>query len=111
MNLKTKDEVYDYVVKETKNFCENKSFRCTAEKVSHDLSISRSLASHYLNEFVKDGFFIKINSRPVCFLDKTQIQENFCIRLEDLVFDFREEMCIRDSHNDLPEPDMPNADF
>lgn len=109
MSLKTKDEVYDYVVKETKNFCENKSFRCTAEKVSHDLSISRSLASHYLNEFVKDGFFIKINSRPVCFLDKTQIQENFCIRLEDPVFDFREDFLKAISSGENKKIDFEKA--
>lgn len=46
-----------------------------AEDISRHLNIHRSNASHYLNRLVKNGKAIKINGRPVYFLDKEETEK------------------------------------
>jgi transcriptional regulator with AAA-type ATPase domain len=46
-----------------------------AEDISRSLSIHRSNASHYLNRLVKKGEAIKINGRPVNFLDRGEVEK------------------------------------
>lgn len=56
----------------------------TASKTSHAqahaaflasrLQLSRNVVSQYLNEMVKEGLVIKVNSRPVLFLDKQSLE-------------------------------------
>jgi sigma-54 dependent transcriptional regulator of gfr operon len=60
--------------------------KLSASALSNDLNISRSLASQYLNAFVKEGVLIKIAVRPVCFLYKKVIEEKFQVSLEENVF-------------------------
>lgn len=45
------------------------------------LSLERSSASRYLNQLVKDGSLIKINSRPVVFFHKLVLEEFFLTTL------------------------------
>lgn len=60
-----KDQIINYVIKnsDSKKEWENN----TAQKISDKLHVSRNIVSQYLNEFVKNGDFGKINSRPVLF--------------------------------------------
>jgi sigma-54 dependent transcriptional regulator of gfr operon len=60
-----KDKIYDYIVDHCRNL---DSWQLnTAAAVSVYFNVSRNIVSQYLNEFVKDGTFGKINSRPVIF--------------------------------------------
>lgn len=66
----------------------------SANAISKEMHISRSLASQYLNELVKEGIIFKINTRPVYFLHRQKIEEQFQLHLKDTEFydleDFRE---------------------
>lgn len=46
----------------------------TASDIRELFSIKRNTASKYLNELVKDGELIKINSRPVFFMDRKFVE-------------------------------------
>ncbi|HFD6921599.1 TPA: sigma 54-interacting transcriptional regulator, partial [Enterococcus faecium] len=60
-----KERIVTYVTEnsEIKDRWENN----TAQKISEKLNVSRNIVSQYLNEFVKNGEFGKINTRPVVF--------------------------------------------
>ncbi len=65
--LSTKEEVYGYLEKISRNFSTKELKQFTANDISENLNISRNLASQYLNELVKEARAIKVNSRPVYF--------------------------------------------
>ncbi|WP_259335350.1 sigma 54-interacting transcriptional regulator [Bombilactobacillus bombi] len=63
MNLKI--QIKNYVKENSKN---DKDWKYnSANYLSQKLQVSRNIVSQYLNEFVRDGSFGKINSRPVLF--------------------------------------------
>ena len=64
----TKREILSYVKEKTDNINFNDVSSFTASSISESLSISRSLASQYLNELHREGHLIKVSSRPVMFL-------------------------------------------
>lgn len=74
------------------NYCK----RCTLEeewnhfeellnthKIAQEFSISRSLASQYLNDFVKEKHLIKISSRPVVFLSRDVLETKYQIKVKE----------------------------
>lgn len=73
--VKTKKEVLRYVQSKTHAQSQQTLTQTTAYEVSKELNISRALASQYLNELTKEGAVIKINSRPVYFLDRKTLEE------------------------------------
>lgn len=68
--ITTKAEVLKYVKDTTETFSVCNSKLLTAQAVSQSLSISRSLASQYLNELFNERYLIKVCSRPVLFMHK-----------------------------------------
>ncbi len=73
-----KERIVNYVTEnsEIKTKWENN----TAQKIAEKLNVSRNIVSQYLNEFVKDGEFGKINTRPVIFFslpEKVSTQQIF----------------------------------
>ncbi|MCC2859301.1 hypothetical protein, partial [Longicatena sp. 210702-DFI.1.204] len=58
----------------------------SAHILSSELHISRSLASQYLNGFVKEGLLVKIATRPVYFLSRKNIEEQFQVQLKESMF-------------------------
>ena len=79
--VKTKKEVLRYVQSKTHAQGQQTLTQTTAYEVSKELNISRALASQYLNELTKEGAVIKINSRPVYFLDRKTLEETHGVRL------------------------------
>lgn len=79
--VRTKKEVFDYVQDRTRNYTKATLDCLTANAISKELSISRALASQYLNELVKDGVVVKVNSRPVYFFHRKELEESNGIRL------------------------------
>lgn len=51
------------------------SAKLSAQAVAEEFSISRNLASQYLNEWEKEGLLIKTASRPVYFFPNAKLQE------------------------------------
>lgn len=64
----TKREILSYVKDLTNKANFNNVSSFTASSISESLSVSRSLASQYLNELHREGYLIKVSSRPVMFL-------------------------------------------
>lgn len=82
----TKSEILSYCMKKTIDTDLKDITQLSANILSNNLNISRSLASQYLNAFVKEGVLIKIATRPVCFLHKKVIEERFQASLKENVF-------------------------
>ncbi len=85
--INTKQEILDYIAQETGKLESGHYDAFTAAAVCERLSVSRNLASQYLNEGFKDGSLLKVSTRPVYFLDKkvllerlslTAINDEFC---------------------------------
>ena len=53
-----------------------------ATELGKKLGLSRNWISQYLNEYYNDGTFIKINTRPVVFIDREALEEKFQIRVD-----------------------------
>lgn len=80
--MTTKAEVLNYIREVTDTFDFENSKVASATAVSQTLSISRSLASQYLNELYRESLLIKISARPVLFLDKEVLKYTYGIPLE-----------------------------
>lgn len=71
----TKDLILECICDLTDHFDFTQVSAFTASAISSQLHISRSLASQYLNELVKEKVVMKINSRPVYFLHRKKMEE------------------------------------
>lgn len=74
------------------NTIKEKYKRNNAMELSEQLGLSRNWISQYLNEFYNDGTFIKINTRPVVFLDKKELEKLYSVQLEESLFTSFQEM-------------------
>lgn len=81
-----KDEVLVNIIKKSERFNLQNLQRCTASALSEELSISRSLASHYLNELADCHTFVKIVTRPVIFLHRQTIEDAHGIVIQEKEF-------------------------
>lgn len=72
--VNTKEEVYSYLERISRDFAMKDLKHFTANDISEILNISRNLASQYLNELVKEKRAIKVNSRPVYFFHKRNVE-------------------------------------
>lgn len=85
--LSTVNEIKEYIVNQTKNLDFANLTLFTANYVSEQTNISRSLASQYLNDLHKAGHLIKINSRPVYFFSKQILELRYQNKFERIEFD------------------------
>ena len=69
--------ILNYMNDLTQNFDFTQVSHFTASSIAKEMHISRSLASQYLNELVKEKLVMKINSRPVYFLHRQKMEELF----------------------------------
>lgn len=86
MAQNTKQVILQELKQRTKEFVFTNLISFTANEISEQMNVSRSLASYYLNDAFKEGLIIKINSRPVIFLDKEALEKEYRIKLEQLEF-------------------------
>lgn len=73
--LKNKDKVLKSLKELSKNMDLKVVKGITAEEISSKLNIKRNAVSHLLNELYNDGKVVKINTRPVYFIDKEVYEE------------------------------------
>lgn len=74
--MTNKDKIFDTLKNLTKKCIDNGEHGVTAIQISTYLNIQRNTVSHYLNELYKECKILKINSRPVYFLDKSVYENN-----------------------------------
>lgn len=74
------------------NTIKEKYKRNNASDLGQILGLSRNWISQYLNEYFNDGTFIKINTRPVVFLDKKELEKLYQVELEKNLFPSFQEM-------------------
>ena len=53
-----------------------------ASQLGTQLGLSRNWICQYLNDYYNDGTFIKVNTRPVVFIDREALEEKFQIRVD-----------------------------
>ncbi|MEF2782690.1 sigma 54-interacting transcriptional regulator [Erysipelotrichaceae bacterium HCN-30851] len=78
-----KEQVYKQVIDLTK---QGDIQNANAQWIADQLHVSRNMISQYLNEFFNDGLFLKINTRPVLFLDSTTLEEKYHIHIPNNVY-------------------------
>ncbi len=98
--LSTKEEVFHYLEKISREFTLRELKFFTANHISESLNISRNLASQYLNELVKEQKAIKINSRPVYFFHKKNVERSAQVRLDSCVFSGLDEFQMKCRNGD-----------
>lgn len=70
----TEKEIYSYVKSITRGLPDTLLERFTTNSVSKNLSISRNLASHYLNDLVRMGEVVKAGTKPVYYFSKSDLE-------------------------------------
>lgn len=93
--ISTREEVYSYLEKISREFKVNDLKRFTANSISGSMNISRTLACQYLNELVKEQRAIKVNSRPVYYFHKKNIERCTQTQFDICVFSSREEFVMK----------------
>lgn len=92
MNIRTREEILQYVIRHTENFQENLDLQpFTASAVADEIKISRNLASSYLNDMVKEELLVKVGGRPVSFLHKKTLEKQYHLQIEQSEFDYPED--------------------
>lgn len=82
----TQKDILQYISDQTKRFQKADPEVFTANYLAGALNISQNSASQYLNEFAKEGILVKTNSRPVYFLHRETLEEEYHIRMNCSVF-------------------------
>ncbi|WP_411170074.1 sigma 54-interacting transcriptional regulator [Clostridium sp. MB05] len=77
-----KNQILKMLKEKTKNITIDTLEELTATNISNELKISRNLASQYLNEFVNERKAIKVNRRPVYFLDVEELELKYKKRID-----------------------------
>lgn len=91
MGNSTKELILEYMRNLSEHFDFTMVHQLTASTISDEMHISRSLASQYLNELVKEKRVIKVNSRPVYFLHRKKMEELYATPFqEDDFYDLEE---------------------
>lgn len=91
MAISTKDLILNHLSELSENFDFTQVNHFTASSISDELHISRSLASQYLNELVKEDVVIKVNSRPVYFFHRKMMEEIYQTKFQrDDFYDLEE---------------------
>ena len=86
MTISTKNEILEYLLSKKVELDLRNIEEFSAHILSSELHISRSLASQYLNGFVKEGLLVKIATRPVYFLSRKNIEEQFQVQFKESMF-------------------------
>jgi len=89
--MSNKNKVLALVKERTQSFEDSKEFTTfgiTANEISELLGFQRSYSSHILNELNKEGKLIKVNTRPVYFIEREAFERKIEKKLTgDLIFD------------------------
>lgn len=74
--LKNKDRVYNRLKQLTEGVNEYEKPGFTAEEIANFLVLKRNVVSHLLNQLYEEGKAVKINTRPVYFIEREYYENN-----------------------------------
>lgn len=72
-------EILQHLESKINEFDQNQLSSFTTSAISRKMHLSRSSSSKYLNDMMRKGILIKINSRPVYFLPKKKLESTYGI--------------------------------
>ena len=87
-----KEIVFEELKKRCEEYAIEEHTRFTAVSIADALHISRNTVSQYLNERVKTGDVIKINSRPVYFFVREAVENKWSGVVTKCTFDSFEQL-------------------
>ena len=70
----TRDEILRHLDKITREMSPSSVNPFTTARIASDCTVSRNLASQYLNDLVRDGLAVKVNARPVLFFHRRGLE-------------------------------------
>ncbi|MDQ0360118.1 sigma 54-interacting transcriptional regulator [Breznakia pachnodae] len=80
--MNTKEKVYIYIEENYQSINWEDLHTFSASAIAEQFNVSRNVVSQYLNELVEEKRLIKINSRPVIFVPRILVTNNYEV-LED----------------------------
>ncbi len=90
--LETKQELLRHLDAATRTLDFSSLAPFTTAHIASSIMVSRNLASQYLNELVREGQAVKINTRPVIFLHKRGVERFLQTRFDRCEFDSVEDL-------------------
>ena len=88
----TLKEVYVHLDKITRDVDSGELDRFTTSSIASEISVSRTLASQHLNELVRKGLAIKVDSRPVFYFHKRGLERYLHSGLDQSVYSTIDEL-------------------
>ena len=79
----TEKELFSYLASITREVGTSDLKRYTTAEIARSLSISRNLASQYLNDLVRNGFIVRAGLRPVCYFSRREMERFLQTRITD----------------------------
>lgn len=78
----TRRDIYSYLDFQTREFDPARLERFTTQDIASAVSVSRNLASQYLNDLVREGLVVKVGTRPLYYLHRHNIERYLQTRIE-----------------------------
>lgn len=97
--MTSKQEVYEELKKRTTQQEIEETALFTANDLAKALDLSRNTVSQYLNEGMKDGQIIKVNSRPVYFFDRASLETKWSVQLSQSEYASFESLMAQKEHD------------
>lgn len=108
-NRSSKEQVMEYIRKCTHTMNLNQLADFTTIQISNTLNLSRSLASQYLNDLVKENIAVKISSRPVYYFDRKELEKKYHAEIKETEFLSLKEFLQTLQVNTVFQPDFNKA--
>ena len=102
MNVpETERELFSYLCSMTRDLAHTERDRFTTQGISQALTISRNLASHYLNELVRNGLVVKAGTRPVYYFSRRDLERVLQTGIDRLSWSSVDELLSNRAHVEL----------
>lgn len=78
----TRRDLFSYLDLQTREFDPAHLEGFTTQEIARSISVSRNLASQYLNDLVREGHVVKVGSRPVHYLHRHNLERYLQARID-----------------------------
>ena len=104
----TKRELLDHLDKATREMALSSVQDFSTARIATDINVSRNLASQYLNELVREGLVVKVNSHPVLYFHRRGLERFLQAKLEQA--EYPSMTALLESADMLPQHHFEKAD-
>ncbi|OUO33884.1 sigma 54-interacting transcriptional regulator [Olsenella sp. An293] len=102
MNVpETERELFSYLCSMTRELAHTEREHFTTQGISQALTISRNLASHYLNDLVRGGLVVKAGTRPVYYFSRRDLERVLQTGIDRLSWSSVDELLSNRAHVEL----------